>query len=245
MESMREQERPSIVYEDVRLSRGDGLLFNCLTLALRERRIGLIGNNGSGKSSLLRLANGLLLPDGGKVITSGLDTRADRKALPDLAGFLFQNPDHQIVFPTVAEEIGFGLRERGRDARQAREAAEELLTAHDCAGWADRPIHQLSDGQKQLVCILAVTITQPRILLLDEPFASLDLPTRHGMMQRLDALPQQIIMASHDLDLLMGFERIVWLDRGIIRADGTAAEVIGAYRRFWLPGTPGFMMAAQ
>lgn len=242
---MREQERPSIVYEDVRLSRGDGLLFNGLTLALRERRIGLIGNNGSGKSSLLRLANGLLLPDGGKVITSGLDTRRDRKALPDLAGFLFQNPDHQIVFPTVAEEIGFGLRERGRNARQAREAAEELLTAHGYAGWADRPIHQLSDGQKQLVCILAVTITQPRILLLDEPFASLDLPTRYGMMQRLDALPQQIVMASHDLEMLMGFDRIIWLDRGMVRADGAAAEIIGVYRRFCLPSSPGFMMAAQ
>jgi biotin transport system ATP-binding protein len=65
------------------------------------------------------------------------------------------------------------------------------------------------------------------------------------MMQRLDALPQQIIMASHDLELLMGFDRIIWLDRGIVRADGAAAEIIGAYRRFCLPATPGFMMAAQ
>jgi biotin transport system ATP-binding protein len=162
-----------------------------------------------------------------------------------LTGFLFQNPDHQIVFPVVAEEIAFGLRERGQSAKAARDAVLALLGAHGHIDWADRPVHELSDGQKQLVCILAVTITSPEILLLDEPFSSLDLPTRHDLMRRLEAMPQKLIMASHDLDLLAGFDRVIWLDEGCIRADGTPASVIAAYRGAYLPSNPAMMMAAQ
>lgn len=219
-----------IRFEAVALARGDRRVFDGLSLDLSERRIGLIGDNGSGKSSLLRLANGLLLPDEGRVLVGGRDTAAHRRTLPADVGFVFQNPDHQILFPTVAEEVGFGLSEAGmrRDAVAARVA--DLLAAHGCAGWEDRAIHELSEGQKQLVCILAVIAPQPRFLLLDEPFASLDLSTRFALGARLAALPQRMVMASHDLDLLAGFDRVVWLERGAVRADGPPGDVIAAYR---------------
>ena len=236
---------PDIDIDNIGLARGEGALFSGLSLQLRERRIGLIGNNGSGKSSLLRLINGLLLPDTGTIRVCGLDTRRDRAALPGVAGFLFQNPDHQIVYPVVAEEIAFGLRESGHSANAARDSVLQILAAHGHQDWADRPIHELSDGQKQLVCILAVTITQPRFLLLDEPFSSLDLPTRWDMMRRLDALPQSIIMASHDFDLLTQFDRIIWLDKGVVRADGAAAATIAAYRAACRPAEPRLMQSAQ
>ena len=241
---MNASEGPAIAFANVRLSRGNGPLFDQLDLTLDERRIGLIGNNGSGKSSLLRLINGLLLPEAGHVKVLGHDTQEARNVLPDITGFLFQNPDHQIVFPVVAEEIAFGLRERGRTSQQARAEAIALLSAHGHADWADRPVHELSDGQKQLVCILAVTITAPDILLLDEPFSSLDLPTRHDLMQRLHAMPQRLVMASHDLDLLADFDRVIWLETGKIKGDGKPADVIGAYRNA-CSGRTANLLAAQ
>lgn len=126
----------------------------------------------------------------------------NRKDGPAKVGLLFQNPDHQLIFPTVVEEVAFGLAERGIQAPQTRQQAMVLLERHGCAQWADRNVNELSGGQKQLVCILALLATEPSILLMDEPFASLDLPTRFRMYRKLMALPQRIVMASHDFELL-------------------------------------------
>lgn len=219
-----------LAFESVHLSRDGRRIFDDLSLHLRERRIGLVGDNGSGKSTLLRLANGLLVPERGDVIVKGRRTTQSRGELHADVGFVFQNPDHQIIFPTVGEEIAFGLIERGETTARARRAAEDLLTRQGCAGWIDRAIHELSEGQKQLVCILAILATGPTILLLDEPFSSLDLPTRLSLSARLAQLPQQILMASHDLDLLLDFDRVLWLESGQVRADGAPSQVLPEYR---------------
>lgn len=226
---MGSADEAQIIFDRVCLSRGGKPLFTNFSLALTEQRIGLIGDNGSGKSSLLRLCNGLLLPDAGEVHVCGKSTARARREIPALAGFLFQNPDHQILFPTVIEELAFGLRAKGVNAKQAQVRAQATLDTEGVGHWADRPVHELSDGQKQLVCILAVTLGEPQVLLLDEPFASLDLPTRYKLMTRLAALPHQIIMASHDLELLQGFDRVIWMERGRVRADGAAEGVISGY----------------
>lgn len=218
------------MFDGVSFRRDDRQIFDGLSLNLSERRIGLIGDNGSGKSTLLRLANGLLRADQGEVRVNGHSMSRERDELQDAVGFVFQNPDHQIIFPTVGEEIAFGLIERGGTPAQVEEEVEALLLRHGCAGWSDRAIHELSEGQKQLVCILAVIATQPQVLLLDEPFSSLDLPTRASLSARLALLPQQIVMASHDLDLLSDFDRLIWLDKGLIMADGPPGQVLGDYR---------------
>jgi len=219
-----------VAFEAVSLSRAGRQVFDRLSVTLSEHRIGVIGENGSGKSTLLRLANGLLLPDSGRVLVDGRDTARHRKELPARVGFVFQNPDHQIIFPTVGEEVAFGLIEQGVDRRSAHDRACRILEAHGCGGWEGRAIHELSEGQKQLVCILAVIAPEPRIVLLDEPFSSLDLPTRLALGGRLQALPQRIIMASHDLEFLAGFDRLIWLDHGRVRKDGLPADVSAAYR---------------
>jgi biotin transport system ATP-binding protein len=219
-----------LVFDRVCLPRGGSRIFDDLSLDLRERRIGLVGDNGSGKSTLLRLANGLLQPERGEVIVNGRRTTQAGRGLHLDVGFVFQNPDHQIIFPTVGEEVAFGLIEGGQTTAQAREAAGDLLASHGCAGWIDRAIYDLSEGQKQLVCILAILATEPKIVLLDEPFSSLDLPTRLSLSARLARLPQQIVMASHDLDLLHDFDRVIWLEKGQVRADGTPSQVVPDYR---------------
>jgi biotin transport system ATP-binding protein len=218
-----------IAFEDVEVRRAGRQVLAIAALRLATQRIGVIGDNGSGKSTLLRLVNGLLLPNSGRVVVGGLETARHRKELPARVGFVFQNPDHQLIFPTVGEEIAFGLTERGMPARQARQQALALLEQHGCSGWIDRNVNELSGGQKQLVCILAVLATEPSILLMDEPFSSLDLPTRLVLSRRITALPQQIVMASHDLDLLARFDRVIWLDAGRIRQDGSPAAVLSAY----------------
>ncbi|MFK4583797.1 energy-coupling factor ABC transporter ATP-binding protein [Bradyrhizobium ottawaense] len=219
-----------ITFEQVQFRRADRQVLAIPELCLAERRIGLIGDNGSGKSTMLRLMNGLLPPTRGRVEVAGLDTVRHRKDLPAKVGFLFQNPDHQLIFPTVGEEVAFGPTERGMPAPQARQQTMALLERHGCAQWAGCNVNELSGGQKQLVCILALLATEPSILLMDEPFASLDLPTRLRMYRRITALPQRVVMASHDFELLAEFDRIIWLDAGHIRLDGRPAEVLPAYR---------------
>ena len=218
-------------FANVTLDRGGRGVFDGLSLELREARIGIIGDNGSGKSSLLRLINGLLLPDTGSVLTCGLDTKEHRRELPGMAGFLFQNPEHQILFPTVAEEIGFGLREAGMEAGEVANRVRSILADHDIGDWEHMPVQQLSDGQKQRLCALAVLAMEPQILLLDEPFASLDLRNRRALSSEILAAPQQVIMASHDLDLMQKFERVIWLERGKIAADGLPQDIIHRYSR--------------
>jgi biotin transport system ATP-binding protein len=219
-----------IIFEHVEVRLGDRQILAISERCLAERRIGLIGDNGSGKSTMLRLVNGLARPTRGRVVVAGLDTVRHRRDLPAKVGFLFQNPDHQLIFPTVVEEIAFGPAERGLSAPQARQQAIGLLERHGCADWAERNVNELSGGQKQLVCVLALLATEPSILLMDEPFASLDLPTRLVLFRRIMALPQRILMASHDFELLAEFDRVIWLDAGSIRLDGCPDAVLPAYR---------------
>lgn len=213
----------------VEVTRGTRTVFSNLSLTLAERRIGLIGDNGSGKSTLLRLLNGLILPDAGTVTVGGLDTRRDRRKLPATVGFVFQNVDHQIIFPSVREEIAFGPIQQGTPKAEANAAADRLLARHGCAGWGDRAVSDLSEGQKQLVCILSAIAAGPSVLLLDEPFSSLDLATRLTLAARLGALDVTLVMASHDLDLFVGFDRVIWLRGGDVVADGAPAEVVPLY----------------
>jgi biotin transport system ATP-binding protein len=221
----------TIRFDNVTLQRGERSVFEGLSLTLKERRVGLVGDNGSGKSSLLRLINGLLVPDAGSVIVEGLDTKAHRKDMPAHVGFVFQNPDHQILFPTVEEELAFALLEQGMSTDDAKRCVQQTLQENGCHDWAMRSVHELSEGQKQRVCLMAVLISTPRILLLDEPFSSLDLKTCHAQAKRLKDLPQTMIMASHHLEFLSDFERILWLDQGKIKEDGAPDEVLKAYRK--------------
>jgi len=225
-----QNEETTVVIENVGLRRAGKRLFEGLSLNLTERRIGLVGHNGSGKSSLLRLIHGLIPPDQGRVSTLGMDTALDARQIPARVGFLFQNPDHQILFPTVGEEIGFGLANQGLPQMKVMEQVHAFLETHGCGNWSGWAVDELSGGQKQLVCLLAVMIMQPDLILLDEPFASLDLANRIAFAERLRNLSPQVILASHDLDLLGDCDRIIWLDNGSVRQDGSPAEILPLYR---------------
>jgi len=200
-----------------------------LSAHLTERRIGIVGRNGSGKTSLLRLMAGLVRPTTGQVRVDGIDPAGDRKAVIRRLGLLFQNPDHQIIFPTVEEEIAFGLRQQGRSDAEARSRARAVLAAEGRAHWASAPVQTLSQGQRQYLCLMAVLAMEPSTLLLDEPFAALDLPTRARLERRLAGLPQRLVVISHDPAVLAGMDRVLWLEGGRLHLDGPAAEVLDAF----------------
>lgn len=218
-----------IELNNVSLTRGGQLVLKDLTLTVREHRVGIIGYNGSGKSSLLRLLCGLLTPDSGDLTVHGLNTREHQKTLFKTAGLIFQNPDHQLIFPTVVEELCFGLRNLGVSKREAIQRAEAILQRYQRSDWRNRPVASLSEGQKQLLCILSILLMEPAILLFDEPYSALDYPTRHQLAAVIAALPQQAIMVSHEPHSFQGFDRIIWLDQGTVRLDGPPETVLPAY----------------
>lgn len=194
---------------------------------LGERRIGVIGRNGSGKSTFARLANGLEAPTRGTVTAFG---ESERKALRRHVGFVFQNPDSQIVFPEVEEDIAFGLKAlrlppAERDARIA-----EVLDSLGLAALRGRLTHTLSGGEKQLVALAGVLAMRPQMIVLDEPTTLLDLPNTARLMRLLDRLDLALLLVTHDLGLLDAYERVLLFDGGRIVADGPPAATIAAYR---------------
>ena len=198
-----------------------------VSVDLNARRIGVIGRNGSGKTTFARLLAGLVAPTAGTVTIDGINPAKDRRAALALVGILFQNPDHQIIFPTVIEEVAFGLRQLGQDDPDARALA--VLERFGKAHWRDAHVHSLSQGQKQLVCLMSILAMTPRILILDEPFAGLDIPTRMQLARYLDRYDGTLVHVSHDPRDLTGYDQVLWLDRGALQAQGVAGDVLAAF----------------
>ena len=201
-----------------------------LSLTLRERRIGVVGSNGSGKSTFARLLNALLLPAAGQVLVDGLDTRQDPKGVRRKVGFVFQNPDHQIVFPVVEEELAFGLKSLKLPPAEVEARIGEVLDRYDLGGYRQHPSHLLSGGQKQLLAISGVLVMRPEYVVFDEPTTLLDLRNRNRVAAAIRELPQTAIVVTHDLDLLRDFERVLVFEAGELIADAPPAEALRVYR---------------
>jgi biotin transport system ATP-binding protein len=213
------------------VSRQDRRILGPLDLDLSERRVAVLGRNGSGKSTLLRLVAGLVAPDAGTVTIGGIDVARDRRQALRRVGIIFQNPDHQIIFPTVIEEVAFGLGQLGASRSEARQQARQALARFGRADWADRSAATLSQGQRHLVCLISVLAMAPATILLDEPFSGLDLPTTRQLARMLDGLDQQIVHVTHDAQLIGHYDRALWIEGGLIVADGAPDEVLANYTR--------------
>ncbi|MEC3952764.1 ABC transporter ATP-binding protein [Nocardia sp. CDC153] len=208
---------------------GEREVLRDLDLSLSEKRIAVIGANGSGKSTFARLLNGLQVPTAGRVTVDGLDTRKQGRAVRKLVGFVFQDPDVQIVMPTVAEDLAFGLKHHGVAKSEIPDRVTRTLTDYGLAEFRDHPAHLLSGGQKQLLAIAAVLSVRPEYIIFDEPTTLLDLRNKRRISRLLQELPQQLIVVSHDLDLIADFDRVLVIDEGRIVADGPPATSIAHY----------------
>ncbi|MEM1048298.1 MAG: ABC transporter ATP-binding protein [Pseudomonadota bacterium] len=200
-----------------------------VSVTLHERRIGVIGANGSGKTTFARLLNGLVVPTKGRVTVDGFDTRRQARDVRARVGFLFQDPDNQIVMPLVEEDVAFSLKPLRLDAveRQARVGA--VLERYGLSALRGHPAHALSGGQKQLLALSSVLVRDPAYLVLDEPTTLLDLKNRRLVEQAIDGLDATVVCVSHDLDLMRRFDRILVFEAGRLVFDGPADAAISFY----------------
>jgi biotin transport system ATP-binding protein len=220
-----------IEVEHVSHSYGTRQVLRDVSVRLPERRVGIIGANGSGKSTFVRLLNGLVLPDLGRVRVNGVDTRKDGRGVRRQVGFCFTNPDAQIVMPTVREDVAFGLRRRDL-SRTARDTlVDDVLSRFELADHADHPAHLLSGGQKQLLALAAVLVTEPSVLVLDEPTTLLDLRNARTVASHLAGLDQQVVLVTHHLELLDGFDRVLVFDEAALVHDSTPDDAVAFYRK--------------
>lgn len=222
---------PEIRYEQVSLAFDTTVVLREISLTLTEHRIGIVGANGSGKSTLARLINGLVTPTRGTVSVNGLDVTKHGAKVRGQVGFMFTNPDSQIIMPTPREDVALSLRRSKRSAAERATRTTELLTQFQLEAVADQPAHKLSGGQKQLLALASVTATEPQILVADEPTTLLDARNARLIAERFAALSQQLVLVTHQLETVRDFDRVLVVEGGQIVADDAPAAALAHYRQ--------------
>lgn len=227
---MKQGNRLDIRFDNAGVDYGTRTALFPLDLTLNERRIGVIGLNGSGKTTFARLINGLAKPTTGSVIVNGLDTAADAAKVLGKVGYIFQSPQNQIILPIVRDDIAFGLKARGYDKARIEAAVDGILERFGVSHLGARRAHELSGGELQMAALCSVLVTGPDILILDEPTNQLDLKNRARVQKTIATLPENVIVISHDLPLLDDFDRVLLFDQGRLVADAPPEEAIARYR---------------
>ena len=216
----------------------DGTLgLTALDLQITEGAFVVIaGPNGSGKTTLLKHLNGLLLPTSGTVRLAGFSVARNLVKARQFVGMIFQDPDSQIVGETVYDDVAFGpenLRLSRPQIQRRVSAALELVGLTD---FADQRPHLLSGGEKRRLAIAGILAMQPRIIVFDEPFSSLDYPGVKQVLQQILALHQSghtIIVTTHDLEKVIAHaDRLILMQSGRIVRDGSPEEIVGHLEAF-------------
>ena len=218
-----------IVFDHVSVAFDERNVLNDISLELTEQRIGIVGANGGGKSTLIRLINGLGSPTAGTVTVDGLDVEKNGKEVRRKVGFVFSDAENQIVMPTVEDDIAFSLRRVKMPKADKQRKVKDMLERFNLAGHATQSPHFLSGGNKQLLALASVLILEPDVIIADEPTTLLDLRNRIKIKKVFAELPQQLIVVSHDLNFIADFDRVICIDNHSIVADGEPSEVIQTY----------------
>ncbi|MGF1470946.1 MAG: ATP-binding cassette domain-containing protein [Rubrobacteraceae bacterium] len=183
--------------------------------------IGVVGPNGGGKSTLVRLLNGLLKPDSGKVRVGGLDPATEPFGVREKVGMLFQNPDNGLVAPFVEDDVAFGLENLGVPRPEMRARVAEAIKGVGLEGHERREPHTLSGGEKQRVALAGILAVEPEVLILDEPTSMLDAAGRREVLDRITKLRgrKTILHVTHHLEELLEADRVLVLNDGALVAD--------------------------
>lgn len=211
---------------------GEDTVINNLNLDFYEGQFTcVLGHNGSGKSTMAKLINALLVPSSGQVLSFGLDT-ADEDNEIDIRrkiGMVFQNPDNQIVATIVEDDVAFGPENLGLPRKEIRQRVDDALKMVDMYDYRHHEPHRLSGGQKQRVAIAGIIAMQTKCIVLDEPTAMLDPKGRKEVMSALHKLKDElgitIILVTHFMDEAVKADRVVVMNDGEVKLDGTPVEV--------------------
>lgn len=207
-------------------------VFSDFSLKIRRGTFNVVlGHNGSGKSTMAKLTNGLLKPSAGKVFVDGMDTEDEEHEFPikRKIGLVFQNPDNQIVSSIVEEDVAFGPENLGFSPEETRERVDSALKAVDMYEKRTSTTHKLSGGQKQRVAIAGIIAMQPECIVLDEPTAMLDPKGRKEVIDTIWKLNREkgitIVLITHYMEEAVGADRVIVMSDGKITADGSPKDV--------------------
>ncbi|MGU8586458.1 energy-coupling factor transporter ATPase [Clostridium perfringens] len=197
----------------------------------------ILGHNGSGKSTMAKHMNALLLPSGGKMYVDGLDT-SDIENLWEVrrrAGMVFQNPDNQLVATIVEEDVAFGPENLGVDPKEIRERVDDSLKAVGMYEYRKHAPHLLSGGQKQRIAIAGILAMRPKCIVLDEPTAMLDPSGRNEVMKTIKEVNKKfgitITLITHYMDEAAQADRIIVMDKGEKVMEGVPREIFSQVQK--------------
>ena len=197
----------------------------------------ILGHNGSGKSTMAKHMNDLLLPSGGKMYVDGLDT-SDIENIWEVrrrAGMVFQNPDNQLVATIVEEDVAFGPENLGVDPKEIRERVDDSLKAVGMYEYRKHAPHLLSGGQKQRIAIAGILAMRPKCIVLDEPTAMLDPSGRNEVMKTIKEVNKKfgitIILITHYMDEAAQADRIIVMDKGEKVMEGVPREIFSQVKK--------------
>lgn len=218
----------SFGYESPRGRAGKKVLKDIHLCVDAGESVGVIGANGVGKSTLLRLLTGLLNMQEGRMQIAGLEMKKENLAkIRAKIGYVFQDSDNQLFMSTVYEDVAFAPRNYGKNEDEVERLSMQALKQVCMEGQKDRQIYRLSGGEKKLASIATVLAMEAELMLLDEPSVALDPRNRRNLIRVMNGLPGAKMIASHDLDFVYDTcRRVVLLSEGCIVRDGDAKEIL-------------------
>ena len=189
--------------------------------------VGLIGANGAGKSSMLKVLLGLL-PHEGEILVNGIPLcKQNLAVIRRILGFVLQNSDNQMFMPTVYDDMMFGLLNYGMSKEDAEHRVDAVLEQLDLTQLKNKYNHKISGGEKRMAAIATVLAMEPEVIIMDEPSVSLDPYNRRAVINVINSLTQTKIIASHDLDMIMETcRRVILISDGQIVASGAAMDIL-------------------
>lgn len=200
-----------------------------ITLNINKgEKVGLIGANGAGKSTLLQLLVGTFITKSGFIkIDNTIISKTTLRQIREKIGFIFQESDNQLFMNKVKEDVSFGLRNRKISEDVIDKKVKEILEYLSISELRDKNIYKLSGGQKRLVAIAGILVMNPEAILMDEPSASLDPKSRRVIINILKKLDKTLLIASHDLDMILDIcDRVILINKGKLIYDGDAKGIL-------------------